>query len=517
MASPRSFLDRVLHTPDLAKVVPHLPADLVHQIIQHCGLADSAELVALLTPRQIGRVLDSDVWRVNAAGEERVDAERFGLWVDVLMQSGPEIASEKIVGLDIDLVIAGLSRHIAAFDAAAVSSYTTLAGDVVAARDRRGEASCEIGGYLVEARRTSAWDAIPDLLAHLDSDRPEYFRRLMRGCVRLSDGAAEADGFYSLADAAEQDARDLAYARDERREREGYVAPADARAFLEAARALRLDEHTAPPPDPIARAHFHALQDAAESALLLDRADAGSPFPPPAAEANDEHALAAMMSVLRDAGVIAAPRGLLAGAQEQARLALVKSWMDAHPAAADDLAFLINVMLAGCALRDRAFTPEEAAEAAASVCNLGLENWPERWGASDLVAAFRAGWATLHANVSMRTARRLLEHLSRIACRDRDIQMRLLGLEHALRLHIRDGRPWRVRGSLDAILMLDAAAWAALDGLLAEYPVMHGVIAAVRQRRRRSVAPGEFVFISSNQQIAEALQFVEALPAALSQ
>jgi Family of unknown function (DUF6178) len=83
MAKSRPLLDRLLNTPDLAKIVPHLEPEVVHRVIQVCGLEDCAELVALATPEQISRVLDIDLWRVPARGaDEQFDADRFGTWLE---------------------------------------------------------------------------------------------------------------------------------------------------------------------------------------------------------------------------------------------------------------------------------------------------------------------------------------------------------------------------------------------------------------------------------------------------
>src|SRR5262249_54515179 len=152
----------------------------------------------LATPGQIARVLDVDVWRAGVPGtDEAFDAERFGLWIAVLMQSGPEVAAEKLLGFDIDLVVAGVARHAAVYDAAAVASYTTLDGEHVPGRVMSG-ASSDVGGYVIEARRASAWEPIVALLEHLSAEHPAFFFRLMRRCVRLSNSGREKDGFHNL-------------------------------------------------------------------------------------------------------------------------------------------------------------------------------------------------------------------------------------------------------------------------------------------------------------------------------
>ena len=47
-----------------------------------------------------------------------------------------------------------------------------------------------------------------------------------------------------------------------------------------------------------------------------------------------------------------------------------------------ELAFLANTLLAGSSIQSRPFTPQEASDAAACICNLGLECWPARWPAA---------------------------------------------------------------------------------------------------------------------------------------
>jgi hypothetical protein len=102
MATTRPLLDRLLNTADLAQVVPRLSPEVLHRVIQICGLEDSAEFVALATPAQLSRILDVDVWHGRTPGaDEQFDVDRFGLWLDVLMQSGAAVAAEKLIGCSI--------------------------------------------------------------------------------------------------------------------------------------------------------------------------------------------------------------------------------------------------------------------------------------------------------------------------------------------------------------------------------------------------------------------------------
>lgn len=522
MAKARPLLDRLLNAPDLTKIVPHLQPEVLHRVIQICGLEDCAEFVALATPDQLARVLDVDIWRSRPGGPlgevgDVFDDERFGLWLEVLMESGAHVAAQKLVGLDIELVIAGFARHVAVFEGAAVSSYATLDGEQVPGRVSSGRPVCEIGGYVIEARRASAWDAIVDLLAFLDSEHVDYFRRLMRGCVRLSNGTREADGFHNLLQDREQDLFDLGSDREERREKQGYVTPPQARAFLQTARHVDLAGDR-PPTSPLARAYFRAIETAPETDGAPSP-EPGGPLPESSADFPpiETGGIEGVFEVLREAGVLTPqPRALIAaGDGEASRLRLIQAYVGSHPSSAAELAYLANTIMAGCSIQDRGFTPREASDAAAAICNLGLDNWPERWGEPDLVSAFQVGWTILDRDVCLFVTERLIDIISGFRCGDRDIQLRMHSLRIQLVRHVRDRAPWRGRGALDVIVMLDAPAWAALQALIDECPVMHAALRASRGSSLR-IDPTDFTFISDNSQIATIRAFVASLPSLLT-
>jgi hypothetical protein len=516
MAKTETLLQRLLNAPDLTTIVPRLQPEVLHRVIQTVGLEDCAEFIALATPGQLGRIFDLDIWRAGTPGtDEQFDADRFGLWIAVLMEAGARIAAGKILGLDIELVIAGLVQHAAAFDRASVTPYTTLDGEEMPGRAlNRGPVS-EVGGYVLEAKRTSsAWDSILELLAFLDTEHPGYFHRLMREWVRLSDDPREEDGCDDLLDDDEQDLFDLSADREVRRERQGYVTPAQAHAFLKGGRELQLGGDR-PAPSAIARAYFQTI----ESTLSTDpgahhepaRAFIESGSPGPAADPSG------VVEVLRDAGVLGAPPRALPGASDSqaSRLSWIEAHVASHPASAEELAYLANAIVSGCSIQGRAFTTQEAGDGAVAVCNLGLENWPPHWSDPDLVTAFQVGWTILHRDVGLFVARGLIEVLAGIRCSDSDVQLRLGGLRRDLRQAVQAREPWRARGALDAILMLDPPSWAALLALLDECPAIHAALDASRQRRR-TIDPADFAFISQNSQIAAIREFMAALPAALA-
>jgi hypothetical protein len=447
------------------------------------------------------------------------DADRFGTWLEVLLESGVEVAAEKIAGMPADMVIAGLVHYIQVFDSAGVASYETTDGELIDInRAITKGLACPIGGYIVAAVRSDSWNAIVDILVTLSESHQEYFHRAMRGVRALSNSERELDGLDDLLDERDQAMFDVAFEREQRRDAQGYVTPAQARAFLTMSRAGR----PAPSPfaNPIARAYFHAID--VTVAVEPDQEDSSE---------ETKAAIAGVVAVLVDEGVFPqAPRALLSGSHDAAPgLQRVRSHMQvvlerdvaAFSTRTGELAFLANTIMAGCSVQARAFTPQEASDAAAAICNLGLENWPEPlpegWLVNhDLIAVFQVGWATLHANVVMFAATQLTELLTQLRCDDDAIQVALESLFTDLTRHLEAGEPWHASGGLDAIMKLDMPAWAALVGLIAECPVMHAGLTASLDPQARGFDANAFEFISDNSQIDTVREFLRSLPRLLS-
>jgi hypothetical protein len=515
----QGLLGRLLSTPHLAHVVPRLQPQVIHRVIQRCGLEDSGELVALATPEQLERVFDLDLWRAARPGhDEQFDAGRFGVWLEVLVEAGADIAARKIAEMDTAIVTAGFAQHLRVFDRAAVSRYTTTDGQEIEEKiDSAGELTCEVGGYVAVARRADSWEAIVAVLACLAEDHHDCFDRVMRGCLAVSSEGHEIDGLDDLLEARDQAMFDVAFEREQRRHTSGFVSPAEARAFLEASRRVRVERHAMPPLDPIARAHLATTPPPVTST-------------PPPLDDSTSQSLAAVVELLTEAGVVTSapqPRALLAGADVPvSRLRYIEAHMqfvldrDAVIASqrTDELAFLANTIAAGCSVQARPLSAEEAWNAALAVCNLGLEKrlpLPDDFLVrQDLVGVFQVGWTILHDEVAMQAAEQLLDVLSTLRSHDRDIQDGLRALRTTLTKYWRAGTPWRAHDALDVITNLDLPAWAALVGLLNECPVMPASVKAV-QTGAHAVSPTDFEFISENSQIEVIREFLRSLPSAL--
>ena len=353
-------LARLLDTTSLARVIPQLPPETLHQLVLHRGLEACGELVTLATPAQLTSLLDLDLWSHQPGRDETFDVDRFGDWLEVLVDTGDAVAARTVASLDRNLVVAGLSRYVRVFDP---GIFEPVAQSDDEAPDRResmheggaGDSlECEVCGYIVRARRTDAWDAIIALLVALEAGHGDYFQSVMQGCRQLSNSRPEMSGMDDLLQDPEQQLHDVAIEREQRQSQRGYATAAEARAFLEMARQ---PGHQGPGTiNPIVAAYFRAVDsNGGESRAGLEPRAPGD-------------------------------------AAEFTR--------------ARELAFLANTLLVGSSIQSRPFTPGEASEAATAVCKLGREcipgEFPEGEGFSprlSLITAFEAGWSLLHRDV----------------------------------------------------------------------------------------------------------------------
>jgi hypothetical protein len=568
-------LARLLDGPFLVRVVPHLPPETLHQLIRYRGLDACGELVTSATPAQLNSLLDLDLWRRARPGrDEQFDADRFGEWIEVLVETGDSVAARTVAALDKSLVVAGLSRYVRVFDqgifepTAQSDDETTdrheamHEGDTMHADDAPVHESsavwleCDVAGYVVRARRPDAWDAIVTLLVTLAAEHGNDFQAVMEGCRRLSNSRPEADGLDDLLLAPEQHLHEVTIEREHRRSQQGYATPGDARAFLQMARqpnhSRRGESVTGSTEvNPIVTAYFReadkAPEPSNETARIPERTPESSPSralrPADAqVEATDVHeSIEAVIELLTEAGVMPErPRARLEAAngdqepwrRRAAKLTRLRPLMEyvrdadgiAYFTRSRELAFLANALLAGCSVQSRPFTPQEASDAAASICNLGLEYWPapDTFPADsflidhDLVTAFEVGWSVLHQDVSLAVAQQLISMLEDLHCVDPDIQRGLVSLRRALVQQCDAGTPWLARGAAEVLAELDMTAGFSVLGLLDECPILPAALTAILEGRTTAVSATAFDFISTAAQIGDIRIFMRKLPDLLS-
>jgi hypothetical protein len=481
-------------------------------VIGAYGLEDCVDLVAQATPAQLSQIFDLDLWRPVAPGlDEQFDASRFGLWIEVLVEAGAEVAAAKLAEMPLPQIVAGLAQHVKVFDVSAVSSYETTDGmRIDYSRPVRDLVGCEIGGYHVAAMREESWDAIVEVLAALDMNHPDRFVALMRAVRSRSHSVREEDGFHRLLGNRAQMMFELADDRERRRVERGFASPAEARAFLQTSRSVTADTIA---PNPIARDHLRSMETGG----------GGDDTPTATPEAEAE-----AVELLAEAGVmpISSPRALLAGETEKTtRLQRCMQFaFDRDQAAYGErqveLAFLANVLMSGCPIQARPFTPAEAADAVVAICGLGLERVtdpPDGYlVAHDLIGVFQLGWTALHQEVCVLAAEALADVLRGVRVADHELQASLNLLRVRLLRALDAGTPWTAAPALDVLTGIDLPAWAALVALIAECPVIHAGLVASVDRRVLSVDPSAFEFISTLDQLALVQRFLHSLPGILS-
>ena len=434
--------------------MPRLQPEELHRLILDRGLEDSGDLIAAATSVQIARVFDLDLWRPDhAGGDERLDGTRFGEWLEVLAENGT--AGATLAGVDAPVVIAAFAQHVRVFDRAVVDPYMSLDGDLTPtgyASDERTR--CDIGGYTLFARRGDAWDAVTSVLTALAETHGDFFDRVMRGCVRLSDTGREIDGLDDLLATGDQALFQLAVDREERRAADGYLAPARARVFLERAR-----RGTSP-----AGAH-------ASDPGLLPAVRDGDPLK----TVNEGLALLANALI---AGTGIQGRRLTPDEATRAALAVCtlgfENWPGGQAPRPDDLTTAFHT------------------------------GWTRLHEDVCMYAADRL----LAVLVDLRAHRSVGEGGPR---HDLDTELALRSLRTGLTTHLRAGTPWRVRESLDVLAPFDLPSWAALRGLIDELPVLPAAVHACLTATAQPVSATAFEFISSNAQIRLIHDFVDSL------
>jgi hypothetical protein len=526
-------LARLLDMPQLAKVVPHVAPEVLHRLIRHAGLERCVDIVEAASRDQLRLILDLDLWRApRAGGDEEFDAERFGEWIETLVDRDAATAAAVVARLDESVVVTGLSRYVRVIDPGVLEPTESTDDEWESGLFIPTGLTAEVGGYIVQARRKDTWDAVVSLLVALSLERRESFDAVMRGCRRLSDGLREPDGLHDLLGQPEQLLHDVAVDRDDRRTARGFGSVADARAFLALARRPRASGRHE---NPVAVAWFRGAEAASAEDAAARRDPAAAlhpPVPPPALDPVVAGALEELAQAFpADDVVPERPLALLVGSEaRQGESGGVRPLMEYlrehHPEVCltrgRELAFLANTLVAGCGLQSRPFSPREALDAVVATCSLGLLREagtpaPDYLVGHDLIGSFEDGWATLHGEVSLFVADGLLAVLRAVAAGDSDTLEGLSALRQSLETHVSADAPWRAAEALDALSTLDTPAWHGLLGLLSECPVLPAVVDAIVERRTGRIDPKAFTFIATAAHLDTVRAFMARLPELLAE
>lgn len=523
LKSSTDLLKKILDQPDLPDVIRHLDGDVLSRLIHHVGLEDSAAIVAYTSADQLGQVFDEDLWKRKKPGQDDFfDGNRFGVWLEILMENGAACAVEKIMEMDENLVALGLFRHIRVKRLEDTWGYWRDDNG-----DRKGGGKRRSNGdrfrltfwpYGIIAKNTPAIGTVCEFLAELSEREPDKLYLLLDRCCGLTEdnkgGFGHRSEVLTLSQMLEQD---LAAERDARKESRGFVTPASAVSFLRRARSVKTDilrnEHQ---PDPETRSYFKSWEK--EPGPVSASGHAPSE---PRPDRQLDAAISRFLTILRDAEVIqtGSSVSLLAGPDEkasgdvlplgQAIRVISRTQTELYDRLLKDISYLANTLIAGCPFKGRAFHPGEAADAALSTCNLGAEmllkaDNPDikRLTAllehKGLIILFMAGWRALFVHGPLQTAKTVVSFLG---------QLRTIGgnvrkawekhrLAECLNESIALGMPWQYAGKLDdPDLFPIQETRETLSGLIREYPILTGMLRP-REARKKP-------YISSRAQLRE--------------
>lgn len=458
----RNLVASLLEQPDLAVRIRELPPRALARVVEEIGLEDASEIVALATREQLLVVLDDDVWKSAAPGEdERFDAHRFLTWLEVLVEAGDRVVAEKLSGLPEDLLVLALHRHVLVFPLERLASEIGNAedGDLAdkALSDHLHE---ELDDMILVARGHDGWDAILSAVLALDREHHALVVRVLSRCAALADDEIEeSGGLHDLLTREGALEEDVAGEREDRRAADGFVAGSSAKSFLTLARRpLAEGPYTR---DVVTRAWFRdaTARSVPAPALALHRTT--ELLPPVAPEAVPEE------NVL-----------------SRAMRALASSDARAFAARSEELAYLANVLRAGAGHEGRHLRDGEAVVGALATVSLGLDRVCGKRNADDdlarvLVARtadelFRRGFHALHTEVVLPAAARAVEVLRGAAdAAGPDLARAADRLANAAAR----GEPWKERDALELVALHGPDGGEALAALVAELPRRAGVLA----------------------------------------
>jgi len=525
-ATPRQILTRILDQPNLVSAVQALPARALGKVIDHIGLEDCGEIVALATTQQLKGIFDDDLWRSERPGkDEQFDANRFALWLEIMLEAGEAFAARKLAELPEDLVTLALHKNVLVInieELAIAASNQALDDDGLTEKALESCLCEEIDEYRIISRNHAGWDSILAVLLALDRDHHDFLARVLAHCCHMATEFIDDNGgLYQVLTSDEMLESDVGAEREERRAEEGFIAPSGAASFLALARTTELADILATKQrDPVTHAYFRSLRDPAQPEATRDSTQTDA-----VADA------ASLVEILREADVLppASPMLLLQGSSgsadaqdggvfNQAMRELRQRSAALHGQRMQEIAYLANVLAAGCSMEGRSLRPLEAAHATVAACNLGVEYLLQtgtiRTTATALLEiegadkVFRLGWRLLTENVVLPAARVVELRLDGLARSGGDHERirRLDRASRALHAALKAGKPWLAIGKLAALE--DGDQLTTLLALMDECPVLLGELGPGAGAKQTEAEPR---FIATHQQLGRVQAYLAGL------
>lgn len=377
--TPTSLLASLIDSPELVKTIQRLPPHSFSELIQHVGVEDAGEVVALATTEQIVAAFDEDVFVNDRPGErEMFDVGRFIVWLEVLLEAGDDVAAKRFTELSEPFVIKALTSILTVLDYEALRLRMGRCDAAAFSADKILESSLaeEIDGYLLVSKVEHGWDAALSLILSLDRDHRPLLERLLDQCSAMaSEYIEDLDGLTTLLSAEESLSEDVEAEREFRRSQKGHVEPRAAKAFLNLARAPLSQDLSSIPRDPITRSYF---RDIASQQVSQAKENTLADGDTSALQGNLRRLVAAVPSTVLPM-LSAAPHSVGPASADPASpfIEAMRRLGEEDPALfnqrLEELAYLANVIVAGADFHGRRLSPAEAAEAALLTVAFGAE------------------------------------------------------------------------------------------------------------------------------------------------
>jgi hypothetical protein len=431
----KNLLKTLTDNPALPAFVRTLKAPVLKRLIDHVGLHDAGDLIALTSTEQLREIFEVSLWESLAPGQaERLQPEKFLEWLDVMLEVGPTFAAQRLIELGDTFVTLNFAPLIKVTDSSVMAEHQEDAapcGCALCQLTQRDASFDIIADYLVMAVHDDEWDAVRATLVELESEDAQFLHRVLARCCN------RATVRFLVAEDPEPLLDDETYEREQRRERSGFVTPQIAATFLATTRKTPSAELIARNEyDDISRRYFEQLAAAAKADAEPEKTDEQEDDDSPEAAVAPVE-LRALEEALVQAEIVgdASPK-LLTGPKAsrepvlelQAHLDRLQiTRPDVFVARLGELIFLANVLMAGSWYQGGRFTEAEAARAALACANLGLDfvlNEERAMSsarraqfiemtledAPGIVRLFQVGWNLLQA-LPMRSAVSLIEAL----------------------------------------------------------------------------------------------------------
>ena len=246
----RNVLARLLDEPQLVSAIRSLDTPTFHALVEHVGIADAGELVAMATDEQLLHVLDETLWSQGPGATETFSHHAFVTWLEVLLEAGEGHLVDRVCALPEELVAMGIHRVALVVPSDALGIDLASADWDDAERAEKALDAClylELDDYTLISRGVEGWDAVVTSLVALDRDHHDLRRRLLeRCCAAANEVIEDHGGLLEVLTSEEVLEADALADREARRSKQGYVDAASAKAFL--ALAARTDPDDASPP-----------------------------------------------------------------------------------------------------------------------------------------------------------------------------------------------------------------------------------------------------------------------------